>query len=134
MYCLCTLIQWSTLCKIPLCQEVHHIMIPTDMTFNNLTTTRVNDTRAVCVLNLSWKITKNVETSIINTHCWIVRPLLCLYCILKTSSLKSNIPILNTLHQIRNPLLWCSWVDIEYNRLNRLYELSLCVCLLIFWL
>ena len=95
-------------------------MVPTNMTFDNLTTAWINDTRAVGVLNLSRKITENIEASIVNTHRWVVRPLPCLYSMLKTSSLKSNIPILNTLHQVWNPLLWCGWIDVEYDGLNGL--------------
>ena len=129
---LCPFVERSTLCQIPFCQQIHHIMVPTDVTFDDFSTARVDDSRSISILNLCRKVTKYVETSIIHTHLWVVWPVTSLYCMLETSGLKGCIPVFYTLLKIRNPLLRCGRINVEDNGFDRFCELSFGVSTLVF--
>ena len=109
-------------------------MIPADMALNGFTTSRIDDMRAIRIFYFRRQITNYIIARIIHTHVWSVfGPLLTDNCLLKSSRLKSYLPVVHTFNEIRNPFLRCGRVYIEDDGLNGFHQLSPTISLHVFW-
>ena len=89
--------------------------------------------RAIRIFYFRRQITNYIIARIVHTHVWSVfGPLLTDNSLLKSSCLKSYLPIVHTLNEIRYPFLRCGRVYIKDDGLNRLHQLSPTISLHVF--
>ena len=124
LHLLCPFVEWSTLGDIPFAHQVHHIVIPTYVGFDNLTRTRVDDTGTVGILSLGRQIAQETVAGIIRTDITALRNFLSHDGIFEARCLEGHIPVIDTLHQIGHPLLGRGRVDIINDLLLRLGEFA----------
>ena len=98
---------------IPVMNQFHHIMVPADMAFQDLTTARVMYLRTIRVFNIRSEIADYRVTGIFQTHIRIIyRPFFTNDRIFKTRFFKSFLPVVDTINQRFNPLFWGSGINI----------------------
>src|SRR5687767_8854198 len=111
-------------------------MEPADMAFQDLTTSRISNTRAICIFNRRGLVYYGRITGIFETPIRVIGR--CFFSndrILETSFLKSYLPVINALDQIRDPFFRSSRVNIKNDWLFWFYQFPPHVFspILIFW-
>src|ERR1700689_5518871 len=86
----------TNLYDMPLVQELHDVVIPTDMCLDDLPASRVVNLWSVCIPDIRRKIIDKTVPSVINLHSRIILwPFLSENCIFKTCLLKCFLPIID---------------------------------------
>ncbi len=123
LHAACTWVCSGSLHHIPVMYQFHYVMVPTDMTFQDLTTSRIVYIRTISILNRRCEIADHRITGIFQTHGSVVFwPLFTHDSIFETGFFKGFLPIVYTQDQVFSPLLRSSRIDIIDNwffRLNK---------------
>ena len=119
-----TLIHSTCLHHVPVVNQLHHVVVPADVGFQNLSRTRVAHMRTVGIRDRRSQIANHTVAGIFETHAWVVRPFLCHDGILPTCFLECFVPVLHTLNEILAPLLRRGWVDVIHNLLLWFHEFT----------
>ena len=128
-----TFVERSALCHVPFGEQIHHVMEPTDVTFDDFTAAWVFYMWAVSILGLRGKIAQHVETGIVKTHRGVVGgPLLALNGILKACRLEGNIPVVDSFNKVRHPFLGRCGVDIKHDWLDGFYQFTALIAFYVF--
>ena len=122
---------------VPISQKVLNVMIPHNVTFEDLSRSWIVYMWSLSVLNICTDVSYYGVPSIFWTP---VRIFFCGRSIsgndgfLKSSFFKSSLPIFNTLFDKWNPFFWSSWVDVVYDLLFRKYNFTLSISNRIGWI
>ena len=111
-----TWIERTALDHVPVAEQLHHVVIPVDVAFHDLPTTRIGDAGTTGIRNIGGLINDGRITGIIQTPgavFFLSRSAFGEDGIFKARLLKGYFPIIHTLHQIRNPFSRCCRIDVE---------------------
>ena len=126
---LCAFIHSTYLCLVPCVEQLHHIVVPTYVAFDDFTRTRVADMWSIGIAYVACEIAYYGVASIFEAHGRVVRPFLSTDSILESSLFKCRIPIVYASNEIRYPFLRCSRVNVIYYLLDRLHEFATAISL-----
>ena len=106
-------IEGADLRLVPVVQQFHHIVIPTDVAFDDLTRTRVVHIGAVGVGDGRGEVANHRETRVLEAHRRVVlRPFARLDGVFETRLLEGFLPILHPENEILAPLLRRGGIDV----------------------
>ena len=113
----------SSLHHIPVVYQLHHVVIPADVTFNNFTGARIVHIGTIGVGNGRCKIANHRETCVFKAHVGtIFRPFLGDNRIFETCLFKGFLPIFHTKDEIFHPLFGGCRVDVVDDGLLGFYQ------------
>ncbi len=111
-------------------------MVPSDIRLDDLSRSWIRYVRTICILDIRSKVSDDRISRIFWTPIWIfffARRIFGNDSIFEARHFKGSLPIFYPLLQVRHPLTWCSWIDIEYNRLLWFYQFTSSVFVIVFF-
>src|SRR5436190_11890443 len=106
----------SALNKIPVPQYLHHVMKPTNMTLEYFTSSWICNSRAVSICDTRRFVDDTGVPRIFESPVRIISwSFFSNDGIFETCFFKSNLPVIYSLYQERDPFLWSSGIDIINN-------------------
>ena len=122
---LCGLINASGLYHIPVVQQIHHIVIPADVAFQNLTGAWVVYVRSVGILHRGGQIADYRVACVFHAHGRVVfGPFLTDDGILEAGLLESFLPVVDTGDEVFSPLFRSGRVNVIHNRFDGFHQFA----------
>ena len=116
------LVEGTALGDIPFAHQVEHVVVPADVALDDFTTAWIDDARTVGILGRGWQVAYHREACIVDTHRRVVGPLTRLDGIAEACCLEGDVPVLDTLLEVLDPLAGRGGVDIVDDGIDRLGE------------
>ena len=106
-------IEGTYLRLIPIMEQFHHVVIPTNVAFDDFARARIVHIGAVGVGNGRGEVANHRETSVFEAHRRVVlRPFTRLDGVFETGLLKGFLPVLNSENKVLAPLFGCGGIDV----------------------